>query len=64
MIQSRLKMPFSAAVEPDILAEFKRLLTEVGPGLFWVALRSDSGTAEMEKTLQKELQLEPFLFSL
>ena len=53
---------FAAAVQADIIQDLKDLEKEVSPRFFWVSLRSNCGTAEMETFFQKELKLEIFHF--
>ena len=47
---------------PEILEELKGLRREAlqgaSPGIFWLSIRSDCGTLEMEATLQREMQTE------
>jgi len=57
-----IDLPLRAAVVPEILEELKGLRREAlqgaNSGIFWLSIRSDCGTLEMEATLQREMQTE------
>ena len=45
----------SAGINDGVIKELQQMIKEIAPRYFWLSLRSNSGTQEMEETLQAML---------